>query len=891
MVKAATAVVDSRIQAGLRRSASLLLVTVALVSLLILSAWWVPALASHLPDGWHLMKANTAFGMLLAACGLWVGTGKALPALRHVRAALGVSLLFLALLTLFEYQSHTSTGVDTWLAADLGSPLPGRMSAQTATGLTMLALAVLTLEYRRGLAALAADIIALVVVAFVLLLAAGYAFGALRIYGVSEAIRVSPQTLLCFMLLGVVICIRRSASGPLAVLRGGGIGSRTARIAVPGAILLPFLLAAVRGFVVVRGTLAANTAGALTLTVLCMCAAGLVLFLSWRINHLEGQVLDLSLRRSREALKESEQRYEELVDQALEGITVRKPSGEFLFVNDAYCRMLGYARVELLQMSIRDVVHPEDAETITQVQRLDSGGSLHLRKRMRRKDGGVVHVEVSVRRLRDGSFQSTVQDVSDRNRGEERFKAMVEGSPTAMLMVSERGDIVMANPQADRLFGYEKGELQAKSVDTLVPEPFRSLHPALRAGFHRAPKARLMGTGRDLYGLRKSGDRVPVEIGLNPVETPEGHFVLASIIDISERKHAEERFRAMVEGSPSAMLMVNAEGTILLVNPQTEKMFGYRREELLGKPVETLIPSSVRGRHPALREGFQRNPQVRAMGKGRELFGLHKDGHEIPVEIGLNPVTTHEGQCVMASVIDITERLQAQEMQRNLPKQLLDAQEAERRRIARELHDEVGQALTASQIRLRDLEAQLRGAVGAKDAAEISQMVATLLQQVRQLSLDLRPSVLDDLGLAAAIRWFMRERVSQGRMQVVLDVPLTLPRAPAQSETAMFRVFQSSMTNILRHAEAGRVKVSLCVEALQLILEIHDDGKGFDLDAARRRARQGGSLGLLGMEEWIQLSGGVFAIESAPGRGTTVRASVPVPPVAEDDLGQDIKGG
>lgn len=486
-------------------------------------------------------------------------------------------------------------------------------------------------------------------------------------------------------------------------------------------------------------------------------------------GNLQSVILDISERmRSERARDESERRYAELVDQALEGITVRKSSGEFLFVNDTFCRMLGYTRAELLRMGIRDVVHPEDAGTIAQVQQLKSGASLRLEKRMCRKDGQVLHVQVSARRLASGDIQSTIQDVTDSRR-------------------------------------------------------------------------------------------------------------------------AEERFRAMVVGSPSAMLMVNAEGRILLVNPQTEKLFGYRQEELLGKPVEMLIPAGMRGQHPALRAGFQRNPQIRTMGQGRELFGLHKDGHQLPVEIGLNPVITHEGQCVMASVIDITERLRAQETLRSLPKQLLDAQEAERRRIARELHDEVGQALTASQIKLQDLEAQLRGAAGAQDAAEISAMVAHLLQQVRQLSLDLRPSVLDDLGLASAIRWFVRERVPQGKMRVEVDVPLTLPRAPVAVETALFRAFQSAITNVLRHAEANVIRVSLGYAAPHLTLEVRDDGKGFDLDTARRRARQGGSLGLLGMEEWIRLSGGEILIQSAPGTGTVVRAIVMLQPM--DDTGQTAKGG
>lgn len=760
---------DDRIQGGLGRSVSLLLLAVALISALILCAWWIPALTHHLPDAWHLMKANTALGMLLAAGGLAASDGTAGFALRRIQGALGACLLLLAILTLFEYLGHATLGVDTWLAADPGSPLPGRMSPQTAIGFAMLALAVLTVECHVGAAAIAADCVAIAIAAFALMLTAGYAFGALRVYGTSEAIRVSPQTLLCFVLLGLVVCMRRSGSGPLKVLRGQGIGSRIARIAVPAAVLLPFVLASARSYVIARSALDPNTAGAFTLTVLCMISAGLVLYLARHINLLESQVLGHSLKRSREALQLSDQRYEELVDQALEGILVRRHSGELLYANEALCSMLRYSRAELSSMSIQDLVHPEDQETILEVQSLDRGEALRLQKRMRRKDGQVLDVQVSARRLVNGDVQSTVQDVT-------------------------------------------------------------------------------------------------------------------------ESRRAEERFRSMVQGSPNAMLMVNEEGVILLANPVAERMFGYGHEDLLGKPVEALIPMRLRAQHSSLRAGFHRNLQVRAMGAGRELFGLHKDGREIPVEIGLNPINTREGQCVMASVIDITERLRAQEAMKALPKRLLDAQEAERRRIARELHDELGQTLSASQIKVRALEKKLKGSPEANSAAEVLGILSTMLQQVRQLSLDLRPAVLDDLGLAAAIRWFVRERVIKSDLEVKLEVPLTLPRFSERVETAVFRAFQSAVTNAVRHGQPRNIQVAVDFEAPRLTLEIRDDGKGFDVADAQNKAKQGKSLGLLGMAEWVRLCGGELVVESAVGRGTVVRAVIPIAE-GNDKPGDGSKGG
>jgi two-component system sensor kinase FixL len=169
-----------------------------------------------------------------------------------------------------------------------------------------------------------------------------------------------------------------------------------------------------------------------------------------------------------------------------------------------------------------------------------------------------------------------------------------------------------------------------------------------------------MGAGRDLYGLRKDGSEFPVEIGLNPIETDEGAMVLSAIVDITERKRLEERFRQVVEAAPNAMVMVNRTGEIVMVNAQSERVFGYSRAELLGQPAEMLVPARFRHHHPGLREAFFANPRARPMGAGRDLYGLRKDGSEFPVEIGLNPIETNEGAMVLSAIVDITERKAAE---------------------------------------------------------------------------------------------------------------------------------------------------------------------------------------------------------------------------------------
>jgi PAS domain S-box-containing protein len=236
------------------------------------------------------------------------------------------------------------------------------------------------------------------------------------------------------------------------------------------------------------------------------------------------------------------------------------------------------------------------------------------------------------------------------------FQLIVESSPNAIVLVNKEGKIAYVNNQTEKLFGYNKSELIGQFVEILIPRRYSPKHPDFRNTFFAKPSPRSMGAGRELFAIRKDKEEFPIEIGLNPLVTVEGTLVLASIIDITERKKAEERFKMVVESAPNAMLLMNSSGIITLVNRQVEILFNYDRSELIGNKIEMLIPERFRGKHPGHRESFFSSPQTRAMGAGRDLFAKKKDGQEVQVEIGLNPIESPEGQMVLASIIDITER-------------------------------------------------------------------------------------------------------------------------------------------------------------------------------------------------------------------------------------------
>jgi PAS domain S-box-containing protein len=338
---------------------------------------------------------------------------------------------------------------------------------------------------------------------------------------------------------------------------------------------------------------------------------------------------------------------------------------------------------------------------------------------------------------------------------------------------------------------------------------------------------------------------------------------------------ADARLTGLLDSAMDAIITVDSEQNVILYNKAAEKIFGWPTREMLGQPLTRLIPQRHRGAHgDQVRRFGQTGTTSRRMGDGTVLYGQRASGEEFPLEASISHLDTAHGKLFTVILRDVTERVRASEELSAFASAAHAIRESEKTRIARELHDELAQSLTAIKMDatwIREAMPRDMDAVRVK-LDEMLGLLDTTVAATRRIASDLRPLLLDDLGLVPAIQWlthnFSQRHGVACKLSLDEDVELAEPYA-----TAVFRIVQESLVNVAKHAGASQVDVRIEKSSAAVILEVADDGAGFTLDAPRKAS----SLGLMGLRERARLLQGTVDIDTAPGQGTHIRVSIPVP--------------
>ncbi|MDF3020397.1 MAG: histidine kinase [Steroidobacteraceae bacterium] len=462
----------------------------------------------------------------------------------------------------------------------------------------------------------------------------------------------------------------------------------------------------------------------------------------------------------------------------------------------------------------------------------------------------------------------------------------------AIFMLDRAGRVSSWNIGAQRFQGYRADEIVGREISCFfLPDdieagiPQQNLECARREGHFE-------GEG---WRLRKDGSKYWASVILTAMRGDDGEIVgFGKVVrDITERVRSVEQFRLAIEASPTGMLMMDESGAIVLVNEQTEKLFGYPRAELLGQKLEMLVPSRFRSRHPGFRLAFFADPKVRAMGAGRDLYGLRKDGSEIPIEIGLNPLTTSEGRFVLSSVVDITERKRSDRERETLLGQLqalnaeleervtartaeLTATLREREVLLQEIHHRVKNNLqvisSLINMQLRQLEDS-----GSRDALEECQtrvQAIALIHEKLYQSKDYSRVPFSEYARGLAGNVFRALGVSKDLVNLELafeELSLTVDKA-----IPCGLVLNELITNSLKHAfpdgRRGTVKVILRRDgAGHAMLCVSDDGVGIPPGVDPRNSA---SLGMSLVFMLVEQLGGSIDIQPSP--GTELRMRFPI---------------
>lgn len=618
-----------------------------------------------------------------------------------------------------------------------------------------------------------------------------------------------------------------------------------------------------------------------------------------------------SLRQAETALQQSAEMFTTAFRSSPDAVSISLlPEGRFLVVNDSFLRMTGYTQEEVLGKSAADLKLWVDEEQRSRIlTKVQTGMEIKEEEfLMRTKAGDLRMAQVSAARVQIGGrpgILGMVRDVTDRRRAEEalriseeRFRTLVQDLHVGIVLLGPKAETLFVNRTVLETFGMQHDEVLGKSTAQLEAMLLRE--DGTEMPFAERPGPRAIATKQAVEGQvvgwrREKHDEILwTLVDAVPHMTQGGEVtnVILSISDITEwkraeaaRRESEERFRTLVESLHVGVALMGAGAEILFANPAALEIFGLSMEEVLGKTSEQLglIAFSENGTEMA----FADRPVPKALATGQpvrnSVIGWQRPGSEKVFWIlgEVVPLPSKDGRPnrLVAAFSDITKRKEAEEALRELSARLLRLQDEERRKLGRELHDSLAQRVMAVNLDL----AVVRSAVSLDRKArhalsEARGVLREMSREIRTLSYLLHPPVLDELGLASAVREYARGFSERSGIALAMDIHTDFPRMPQETEIALFRIVQESLANIQRHSGSATGQIRLWNAEGRVQLEVSDQGHGITVEASAdgrigaKTSRLG--VGILGMRERMVQLAGTLEVQSGTS-GTTVRATIP----------------
>ena len=475
---------------------------------------------------------------------------------------------------------------------------------------------------------------------------------------------------------------------------------------------------------------------------------------------------------------------------------------------------------------------------------------------------------------------------------EGRLQAIIQSAMDAIIIVDAEQRIVLFNAAAEQIFRCPSAEAVGTGIERFIPGQKLKAQPGdeIENGGTDLP-LRKTGEHLALSGKRADGHEFPIDASISQVRLHGVQHFIVILRDVTERKQVEaalreneQRYRTLFSQAMDGILLLDTAGNIVDVNASFARMHGYTMDELLQSNLNRLDTPETLAQAPGRIARILRGETI-----GFDVEHYHKDGHILPLDVAASGIDIGGRMFVLAFHRDITERRRAeqelrrsQQALRGLSKAANEALEAERRRTARELHDELGQSLTALKMDLESLRSALPQ--GQPELGERAMAMHALLDgtiaATRRIAADLRPLMLDDLGLAAALDWLTQNFSKHTGIATDLVIDDAVAQVPEPIASALYRITQESLTNVAKYAQASNAEIRLERDGDWVQLQVRDNGRG--IDAADHN--KSGTYGLLGIRERVTLLGGEVAIVGKPGEGSEVRARIPLAAAEAESL-------